>query len=146
MNKTKFGNAYLTRSWKWTPTSIFWSMTGDPRRSRIICKKTKDCMYFPKLIDTPLLSSVGVTQSWRHMVRNRLREQFSLKQILEANLEDDWGKTSILKEICHQELPEYINKRKRSRNATRFELGKVGLRQSYPQDVINNILTFTRFP
>lgn len=78
------------------------------------------------------------------MVRCRIRKQFSLEQILEKNLEAT-GKTSILKEICHRELLDCIKKRKKNRNAIRLELGKVGFRLGYPQDVVNNIFTFTRF-
>jgi hypothetical protein len=139
---------YHPRPWTRTRTSIFWSTTGAPRRERMP-KTTMACLYFPQLIDTANcishLSTGGVTLSWRNIVRCRLREEFSLEQILEKNLKDDTGRASILKEICHRELPDCIEKRKKSRNATRFELGKVGLRQSYPQDVINNIFTFTRF-
>jgi hypothetical protein len=96
-------------------------------------------MYYPKL--TPIYQEV--TLSWRNIVRCRLREEFSLEQILEKNLKDDTGRASILKEICHRELAKCIEKR--NRNATRFELGKVGLRRGYPRDVINKIFTFTRF-
>jgi hypothetical protein len=146
MNNISNGNEYHPRSWTRTPTSIFWSTTGARRRERIP-KTTMTCMYFPRLMNSYCitnLSSGGVTRSWRYMVRCRLQKQFSLEQILEKNMEDT-GRVSILKEICHRELPDYIKKRKINRNTTRFELGKVGFRKSYPQDVINNIFTFTRF-
>ena len=110
-------------------------------------------VYYPKL-------PVYGMQSWQYIERCRIRKRFSLEQILEKNLETT-GRTSILKEICHRELSdciekrkkkrfhrelsECIEKRKEKRHATRFELGKVGLRQRYPQDVINEIYTFTRF-
>lgn len=99
--------------------------------------------YFPILVG-PYYGSKPITQSWRHAVRSRLREQFSLEYILEHNT-GETGRASILKEICHGELSEYIEMRKKRRNASRFALGKVGLRNAYPQDVINNIFTFTRF-
>jgi hypothetical protein len=147
MSNTPFNNVYHPRSWTRTPTSIFWSTTGAPRRERIP-KTTMACLHFPQLIDTANcishLSTGGVTRGLKYIARCRLREQFSLEQILEKNWEVT-GRTSIMKEICNRELPEYINKRKKSRNATRFELGKVGLRLGYPQDVINKIFTFTRF-
>ena len=147
MNNISNGNEYHSRSWTRTPTSIFWSRTGAPRREHIP-KMTMTCLYFPQLIDTANcishLSTGNVTHGWKYIARCRLRERFSLEQILEKNWEVT-GRTSILKEICHRELSDCIEKRKRNRNATRFELGIVGLRKSYPQDVINNIFTFTRF-
>ena len=99
--------------------------------------------YFPKLV-SDYHGSTPITKSWRYIVRCRLLERFSLEYILEQNLVD-FGRISILKEICHGELSDYIEMRKKTRNVSRFELGIVGLRRGYPQDVINNIFTFTRF-
>ena len=103
--------------------------------------------YYPKLVGS-YYGSKRITQSWRNIVRCRLREQYSLQYILEHNTGEtgrETGRASILKEICHGELPECIEMRKKRRNVSRLELGKVGLRNAYPQDVINNIFTFTRF-
>ncbi len=98
-------------------------------------------LYFPKLLPY-FYGRTPITQGWRHIVRTRALETCSLQYMLMHSNQTD--KTSIRKAICNIELLDYIQEKKKKRNATRLVLG-LCLQKKLPQDCINTVFTFTRY-
>ena len=99
-------------------------------------------IYFPKLVGD-YRGHLPITQTWRHIMRHRALNEHSLKVILLNTRHIN--KIPILKEICNNELKEYIRMKKIQRNNERALLSLHGIRENMPLDVINNIQEYMAF-
>ena len=100
--------------------------------------------YFPVLLSNYWWGhGRPITQSWRHLMRKRAREEQSLQDIL-VNAQQ-MEKNSIYKEICHEEMKEYISRRKLAKHKARLAIRIHGLRQNIPLDIMDTILGYTTF-
>jgi hypothetical protein len=84
-----------------------------------------------------------VTKTWRNIMRQKAIESYSLQEILLKTNQTE--KNPILKEICHDEMKQYIFMRRNTRNSARKIVSVYGARQKIPIDIINNILEYTTF-
>ena len=110
--------------------------------------------YFPKLIGDywgvlvypPFHYNKPITQTWRHIMRQRAINEHQLEVIL-LNLRhgNKFRSIPILKEICNNELKEYIRIKKIKRNNERALLSLHGIRENIPLDVINSIQEYMTF-
>ena len=98
--------------------------------------------YFPILLSN-YWGSTPITKSWRYLMRKRAREEQSLQDILVNSQQME--KNSIYKEICHEEMKEYISMRKIARNKARLVISIYALRQNIPLDITQTILGYTTF-
>ena len=104
-------------------------------------------IYFPKLVGD-YRGNKPITQTWRHIMRHRALNEHPLEIILLNTRQGFHGhinKIPILREICNNELKEYIRMKKIQRNNERALLSLYGIRENMPLDVINNIQEYMTF-
>ena len=99
-------------------------------------------IHFPKLVGD-FWGNKPITQTWRHIMRHRALNEHPLKVILLNTRQEN--KMPILREICNNELKEYIRMKKIQRNNERALLSLHGIRENIPLDVINSIQEYMTF-
>ena len=112
-------------------------------------------IHFPKLVGD-FWGNKPITQTWRHIMRHRTLNEHPLEVIL-LNTRQGFdqspypyiggniNKMPILKEICNNELKEFVRMKKIQRNNERALLSLYGIRENMPLDVINNIQEYMTF-
>ena len=105
--------------------------------------------YFPKLVGDYYGNNSPITKSWRHLMRQRAKNTYTLAMLLQSSNDATAyavsDKISILKEICNSEMKHHVRMKKIQRNNERALLSLHGIRANIPLDMINNIQEYMTF-
>ena len=83
-----------------------------------------------------------ITQRWRTRLRKKHREKYALQ---EMSILFKKNKIAILKDLCQEELPIYIQYKKQENNERMYQLTILAVKCKYPQTLVNYICRFNRY-